>query len=506
MRQRCQAVTTLCVFVAALSLLRPLPARAAGQVLVFYQVTHAAGGTPNPDVMVQRVSTAGEVGWAEGSQPRPVAATPLAETSPVSCSDSRSGAYVAYLAAPAGAAEPTPTQLFVQRVDGQGKTLWEGAGTNVAPADTRQADPQIVPDGQGGALVVFTCTGADGDSDVLAQHLSPDGKRLWLWDNDRLSYAANSARPERHPQAVPTREGGVIVVFEWEAPNGSTDLMAQCLGPDGLPRWNEGKQAVDVAASSESEGQVAAVSDGQGGALLAYTVTRDRRDNPPMVDLLAQRLTADGKLAWQNGAGVQVASYLPQQSPLAMTEATATQGSLTVAYWLPPTANADNPRTQIVAQRLSPDGQPLWNGGREPVVISAVKNRVVSLAGAAAGSRVVIVFGVELMTEDHHGDVLLAAQCLNRDGAGQWAEGRYVRLSRAYQRELNPRVVEDGDNGVVVLFERQASNAPATANTDLLANRLSPQGTVLWSTTEDCVTVADDDDRETDASVVVSGF
>src|SRR5207247_4053115 len=65
---------------------------------------------------------------------------------------------------------------FAQRVDADGTARWEANGTMVSQSANDQRGPALIPDGAGGAIIVWA---EYSDGDIYAQRTSAAGQALW---------------------------------------------------------------------------------------------------------------------------------------------------------------------------------------------------------------------------------------------------------------------------------------------------------------------------------------
>ena len=70
--------------------------------------------------------------------------------------------------------------IYVQKVDVNGNSLWGSEGSPVVLADGRQEDPILVTDGNGGAYIIWVDYRDEPDyGDIYGQHIQADGSLSW---------------------------------------------------------------------------------------------------------------------------------------------------------------------------------------------------------------------------------------------------------------------------------------------------------------------------------------
>lgn len=239
-------------------------------------------------------------------------------------------------------------EVFVQRVGSDGAVAagWPADGLSVCATHERRRNPQLVPDAQGGVLVVWQDSrGGDGFMDedgyeeamtVWGQRIAPDGVRLWD-DDGRQLFAGQTRVSEVWEESglvvSPDGTGGALVV--WEAYVPLTDqavLAAQRFDPAGAAAF---ASPVAIESTPAWRRDWSGAPDGAGGAFVVwgFESTYGASDR-----IRGQHVTADGSLLW--GA---------DGAPFGVKE----QG---VAWATRPIAAADGAGGAFVA----------WNSSQEP--------------------------------------------------------------------------------------------------------------------------------------------
>ena len=272
-----------------------LVADGAGGVIVMWlegRLAPCAGFLGGSTLYAQRVDALGQALWPAGGIV--VAGSGSNAASSIAlASDAAGGAYVVWV----GGGGPTPGQWFrAQRVDGAGNLLWAAGGVLVGGLNN--GDPHIVADGAGGLLVAWNRMPDDphGPFHLALQRLDAQGAGIWAPGGVIAGTAS------RRIGLVADGAGGAIVSFGHSNPFFSA--RAQRVGANGTPLWTEG----GVALASDPEGDPPdqldpdLVGDGAGGAIVAWT---DEREYGMGQDIYAQRVGPDGSLLWpQTGVAI----------------------------------------------------------------------------------------------------------------------------------------------------------------------------------------------------------
>jgi hypothetical protein len=311
----------------------------------------------------------------DGSQILPPGGLSLGRTwargNPVAAPHAGGGAYVAIPLATADG-----SRIVVQSFDRNASPRW-GAGVVAidAPGVEYQTGPQILTSADGGAFVCFlrgatpTAAGA-----TVCQRLSADGHALWA--GGRVA-EANPGSQSALPILLPDAANGLLVFWTVPVstvpiggalPATSTDLQnpisvkGQRFGPDGSPLWGSAGKVLHVTNWWEpgfTSIRTFAVSDGHGGAILAFPDWQVQTAPPLVLSVVAQRVNGDGVALW--GGGTTIATG-PDYPTIDSLTATPNGGAAAVlSKWL------GNSQFQLVLFRLAP-------GGRvrpaQPVVLS----------------------------------------------------------------------------------------------------------------------------------------
>ncbi len=460
------------------------PSAAAQDVIVFFEVAPAEEDDRGDiDIYAQRLGMDGELVWNEGQTSTAVAASPQREASPAACSDGASGAIVVYEIEFLDGDDAGDVDIYAQRVDARGRSLWNDGETPqpVAASKQRESNPVVLSDGAGGAIVVYEWMDEQGDGDILAQRIDAEGNRLWHGgDLPAVLFASDGI--ERAPVVVPDGRGGIIVVCEWEGPDGDVDVMAQRVSADGDVLWNRGDQAVDVTSGSAFERGPTAVPDGAGGALVAFEFEFPEGEHEGDVDIGAQRISGDGVRLWNGGERpVVVSSAISiERRPRAVTDGA---GGMIVVFEYEPLEGENAGDIDVLAQRVDGSGRVLWNDGEAPTVVGGLVGlerapRVLAMADRS----VVVVFEHEFRGGEFGGDIDIMASRISPAGEPAWyeEERQSILVVSSKWLERSPLPLPDGEGGVIVLYTGIGAEGEWEGDSDVEAVRLSPEGKRLW--------------------------
>lgn len=449
------------------------------------------------DVGAQGVNTEGERAWNPDVFTA-IASGAYLERRSVAVPDGAGGAIVIMQAAAREGQYAGDWEVIAQRVSSDGKLLWEGGERSVVVAASSwwERAPVAIPDGEGGALVFWEAEAPPGDQyagdvDIRGQRISASGELLWGEDGVMVASAASL---ERAPCAVSDGAGGAIVVFQMGELEGGQviewDIAAQRVAPDGTLMWQDGERSV-VFGSDWQETRPVAVSDGAGGALVFFEAAAPAGEYAGDIDVFGQRLSAAGELLWEDGDRPVLvhASDAIEQAPAAVPDGA---GGAIVVCEAASRAGELAGDWQILARRISANGELLWHGHDEPTLVSATRlseRAPCALPDGEGGA--FVVFEVYPEGTDHGGDADIFAQRVSADGEVLWSEaGAALPISSGPYAEQSPCIAPDGEGGIVVAFEVVALTGEYAGDYEVAAQRIAADGSVLWNDGERATVVS----------------
>ncbi len=291
------------------------------------------------DVFAQRIGPGGAALWAfngvpvctaGGQQVAPVIAPDSAGASP-------SGVVIAW------EDHRDEPRIYAQRLDTAGVARWDPNGKPVSTSLAAQFEPAIVTGGPYGVIVAWTQQGDTG-SDIFAEYVGHDGQPLWDPAGAGICAAAGD---QFRPIAVSDSAGGAW--FAWEDDRGaSIGVYAQRVTLPGFSVLVDG--GAQVCSFDADQLALAAVADGRGGLLVAWT---DERVN---MDVYAQRLDPAGARLWP--ASGEIVCNEPGTHAFPSIAADGLGGALVA--WEDERTGAG---TDIYAQRMDSLGVARWTAG-----------------------------------------------------------------------------------------------------------------------------------------------
>ena len=236
----------------------------------------------NVDIYGQHISAVGDVLWTANGVG--IGVSPDTQTRPVLTKDGTGGAIITWQNG-SGSYNAYVSYLVAQRVNGNGAKQWATAG--VALNNAGMENPQITPDGAGGVIIAWEDYRGQlpigALKDIFAQRVDANGQTLWPNGGSAIS---NSTFVQQSPRLIPDNQGGAIVAFVDARTNTTTDIYAQRIQADGtLGGGNGGKsdQLITFNALPSkkiSDGDFALTAIASSGLTVTYT-----SDNPSVATI-----------------------------------------------------------------------------------------------------------------------------------------------------------------------------------------------------------------------------
>jgi len=390
----------------------------------------------NPRIYVQHIGADGSMLWTVDGVP----AGSMGEDqfAPAIASDGAGGAIVVWgdLRGSAGA-------ICGQRIDPNGIVLWAPEGHVICDETRAQEHPRILPDGQGGAFLVWHDGRVFNQEDIYGQRIDPDGAPLWHPDGIPI-HAGPGA--ERSVEIVPDGAGGFVAI--------ATDLSADVIH---AARFAADASIVFaprvISTGPQNFPEIHAAPDGTGGAIVIWRSTGN--------DLWGQRVDGNGDVHWNGGSDHAICTVVSAKPHSRIAADGAGGAYVTFTDWRSGTGVA-------YVQHLDAAGTRLW--GDSALLVddagSSTPNPVVS--AAEDGSAIVWWKAHEAA------DWEIQAQKYLPDGAPQWAaDGIDVSIHQFYDAE-NFHIVPTGDTGSIAVFERDGG----ATGIDVIAKRLNDDGSL----------------------------
>lgn len=264
--------------------------------------------------------------------------------------------------------------------------------------------------------------------------------------------------------------GGAIIAWgDWDGSD--IDIYAQRIFADGNVQWTT--NGVTVCAKESRQGIPIIVSDGAGGAIIAWQdmISEDE------YHIYAQRIDTFGDTLWA-GDGVPVCME-PYDWKYMDSAPDGAGGAFIV--WNEQWGDYEH---YIVAQRIDANGASIWAVGGIDICTAAewVEDPTV-LQDGAGGAFIAWV-------DWRNSEWIVRVQRVDGDGNHLWAaDGITLCAQNGYQ--YAPEIVPDGDDGIIVVW---CADRGLPSEFDIFAQRIDAGGNRVWA--DGCVPVSMADDRQ----------
>lgn len=345
--------------------------------------------------------------------------------------------------------------IYAQRIDSSGAIQWGESGVAISVATNIQFEPQIVSDGSGGAIIVWSDARnipegeplhlEDSDWNIYAQRINHSGEVQWVENGVEVTTAGAL---QQRPRMVSDGAGGAIITWDDQrVVDYSADIYAQRINSTGSPEWT-----VDGVAITVQTGAVQIiprmVSDGSGGAIIAWSGSNGILVDP-YGNLYAQRVNGSGMLQW-SASGV-VISKAPDSQSLPDMVMDGEGGA--IITWTDKRDKDMNDK-DIYVQRVNSDGDAQWLTDGVAVSVIAGSQSASKIMSDNAGGATII------WQDDRNGKIDIYAQRVDSAGVMQWTSNG-IAVSTAgddYTLEGIPEKtalqgVPDGVGGVITVWE-----------------------------------------------------
>ncbi len=381
------------------------------------------------------------------------------QMSPEIVSNGLGGAYVVWQDHRA-----TDFDIYSQHIDSRGSIAWTSNGIGISSINGNQTFPSIVSDGFGGAFVAWEDARND-EGDIYAQRIDPSGI-VWTAFDDGASISVSPGY-QSLPQIVSV--GGEGALINWT--DNSNDIYAQRIDSVGIVQWLPiGGSAIRIAQGTQTITTLA-VSGGS-SPIIAWQENRFSTDS----DIYAQRIRpTDGEILWgEEGKPVSVVTRA-QSNPRIVSDGA---GGAIIAWEDRRSGNLD-----IYAQRIGPDGEPLWAGNGVAVSTAPLDQSFIEIVNV--GSGVIIAW-----EDQRNGNLDIYAQYVDANGnIFGTLNGEPIAVEFGVQSSL--KLVRVGDGEAMLAWEDYRMG-----EADIYAQHLDSEGEVLGPVNGWVISNAPNDQRK----------
>jgi len=305
-------------------------------------------------IYAQRLDANGDILWEVNG----VSLTANAlgnQTSPAIISDDTGGAIVSWV----DERNLTDQDIYAQRLDAEGNLLWGENGIPIINVERDQYNICMVADGEGGANLIWIDKRRFHygyyPQDLYAQRLDASGNTMW---DAKGVVICNSRKYQLNPQVISDNEGGILVTWSGSTIEPfSTIIYCQHINAYGVPQWNATGVQVIKQDQPHPQKSPRIISDNNGGVIIGceYFISHSI-EYPPRFFIQAQKIDVSGSTIWGD-MGVNIAALKPADPMNLQIDLVSDQRSGAILVWkFGYYSDGD-----YYAQRIDQDGNLLWN-------------------------------------------------------------------------------------------------------------------------------------------------
>jgi hypothetical protein len=356
------------------------------------------------------------------------------------------------------------SDLYGQRINTNGSQLW---GSNGIPlingmfgtvADQRRK-PKIISDGNGGAIFIWEET-RYWQKDIYAQYVNPDGIKQWPNDGVPIAVApfpnGSSGNNKQHATIVTDGAGGAVIIWVELANGFNASIWAQRISNEGSTMWPT--NGMPIAFGGFDAYFPRAVNDGS-NAIIAWS---DQRENDG-IHIYMQKVNGYGQIQWQqNGTKIS-----PPTGQVGGFSIVGDGNGGAIVTWVD-NRDAVSSDSNIYAQRISSDGQILWQENGIPICTRERLQYSPKIANIEDGFYI-ITWEDQGVWDLHLGEGVVA-QKISNSGDLLWAIDGVI-----IGRGLSPQIVADHKDGAIIVYYSNI-NPPS-----IHAQRVDGSGKTIWN-------------------------
>jgi len=355
--------------------------------------------------------------------------------------------------------------VYAQKTDTDGNTLWGDTGVRLSNAMGRQEDPVLVSDGSGGAFVAWIDYRDDEGGDVYVQHVTAAGELSW--DGGGVPVAVNTGAQQTANMARGA-DGYAYVIWYDNHLSMETDIFGTVMDLNG-PLADPETNGFPVIATSGS--QIDASIETSGAA--AVVVWSDTR-NPDNPNIYGQRIdTAFTQLWGSTGKLICDDAEIEDKAKVVPAD-----GNRVVVAWKD---RREHQPGDIYAQLLDENGDGVWatNG----IAVTSMEAKQENVRLKTDGISNIYIIWEDFRNQPEFADVYI--QSMDLSGNIRWqANGLPVTVEDL--KQVQPRLTSDDTDGIFVVWQDERNGG--WPESDIYIQHVASDGTMLFPENGQAVT------------------
>jgi hypothetical protein len=361
--------------------------------------------------------------------------------------------------------------VYAQRVNSNGQKTWAPNGLEIVHYLDRQEDPSVVATGFGSYIFIWNDFRVDiNKGDMYAQRVDAAGNLKWGAEG-RLITTGDFDSPAEF-RLVADGAGGAIMVWN-DLRENNADIYATRVDSSGTILWSTGQpEGVPVRVRAGAQNQISTDTDGQGGALVAWTDELDSLGTGK--DVFIQHINANGTLAWSPN-GVAVCDTIgDQDSPKICKDGS---GGVFVVWQ---DKREDAVDGDLFFQHLNSNGQ-VTTGSTMGLSLARLSNKQQEPRLVNSETGVAIIIWMDSRNDPGNYFFDVYAQKVNAAGQKLWSEQNGIPVCVDISNQSAARLYPDGLGNVVCAWmDQRDGNENQTDN--IYAQKINSNGSMAWAT------------------------
>ncbi|MCX5750791.1 MAG: hypothetical protein NT099_03865 [Candidatus Saganbacteria bacterium] len=426
------------------------------------------------DIYIQKIDKEGNLRF--GKDGIAVCAAPKNQLYPNVISDGQGGAIVTWQDYREGVFD-----IYVQKIDGNGEARWGRGGIPICLASGNQFAPEIIADGVGGAIIGWYDYRSSRDEDIYVQRINGEGKTLWVKDGVEIVAEAGT---QWYPKLVSDGKEGAFITWA-DSRKGEYDIYAQHLNGKGEGMWNKGGIVVCNAWGNQLQPVIDAYGDL--GVVIAW---EDLRTSIPQV--YTQFIDFSGGIFWHKDAVPASLSNFPQKNPCI----SVSNGQVVVAW-----EDYRQGISKINFQGFDEKGQLLWGAGSNSVFDNAATQISPAVAHLANGE-FILAWQNKAAPDGKQGknNWQLCVDWFTKEGKRVWEKSKAVALAEEDQETFSVAVGEDKERFLVAWQGKKGKSY------DIYGQEIGRQGISAWDKEGLLVNASEGNVAQQNARIINDGF
>jgi hypothetical protein len=310
--------------------------------------------------------------------------------------------------------------------------------------------PIIASDGAGGAIIAWNDQ-RDTVPHIYVQRINAAGIVQWAQNGVRICTSDSS---QILPAIASDGQGGAIIAWT-DFRSDTADLYAQRISPTGVIQWANSGVAISVAVNNQTTPSV--VSDNSGGAVIAWQDDRSGTGR----NMYVQRVSGAGVPLW-TANGVRLCPTANDQTNHVMVSDDA--GGAFVA-WQDFRSGTD---WDLYARRINGAGVLQGLGGGLPICTATGNQQTPAMTRDGLGGALIT------WIDNRSGNNDIYAQRVSSTSQILWAPSGAI-VSSASGNQAYPDIASDGaGNAIIAWIDFSGTYS------QVFAQRMSAQGAVMW--------------------------